>query len=361
MAKSDDTHSAKSPLGDLGVIKLRMAAWSEAAGRPNNEDSFLISKNLSGQDWAFTTNETLSLDEKGALLVVCDGMGGMNAGEVASGIAVESVKEWFSPEKLTEHIIQTPEAILEYINKTIIAADKKIKDEAKVDSEKEGMGTTIVLAWLLKNHVYVGWCGDSRAYRYNPINGLERLSHDHSYVQELVDAGKLTPEMAMQHPQSNIITRSLGDTRKEAEPDTQYFPLCNNDIIILCSDGLCGIMQDSEIESVIAHNSKDMRICRDALLAASEQKGWTDNVTIALCRIVSGGGKAVKNVKRGDSVLKKKHKRIFLVLGILVVLLFLGAFFGGYFLGKGDLEDRVAPVQTNQESDTLRNKKSQFE
>jgi serine/threonine protein phosphatase PrpC len=246
-----------------------MAAWSDAAGRPNNEDSFLVSKNIAHRDWTFTTNETLALDEKGAVLVVCDGMGGMNAGEVASAVAIETVKEWFVPEKLTPEITKSPETMLRYVKKTIIACDQKIKAEAKADPEKEGMGSTIVLAWLFDKQVYVGWCGDSRAYRYHPLNGLERLSHDHSYVQELVDAGKLTPEMAMEHPQSNIITRSLGDTRKEAQPDTRCFPLCNHDIILLCSDGLCGIMHDSEIGAVIARNAKDMGACRDALLSAS--------------------------------------------------------------------------------------------
>jgi serine/threonine protein phosphatase PrpC len=301
-------------------LQISMAAWSESAGRPNNEDSFLLSKNLSTQDWAFTTNEIITLDEKGALLVVCDGMGGMNAGEVASAIAVETVKKWFASNRLTEEITATPQTILDYIKQTIIAADKEIKEAAADDEEKAGMGSTIVLAWLTGKSVYVGWCGDSRAYRYNPAWGLERLSHDHSYVQELVDAGKLPPEMANGHPQSNIITRSLGDSGKKAEPDAKYFPLCTNDIILLCSDGLCGIMHDYEIELLIAQNAKDMGACRYALLAASEEKGWTDNVTIALCRIVAGGGKAIKNVKQNESIPKNKHKKIVWLLGIVAAL-----------------------------------------
>ncbi|GAP71199.1 serine/threonine protein kinase [Candidatus Symbiothrix dinenymphae] len=305
-------------------IKFRMAAWSDAAGRPNNEDCFVVSKNIAAQEWAFVTNETLALGEKGALMVVCDGMGGMNAGEVASAVAVETVKEWFAPEKLTDEVVKSTESILRYIKKTIIAADKKIKEKARLDPEKEGMGSTIVLAWLLDQQVYAGWCGDSRAYRYNPANGIERLSHDHSYVQELVDAGKLTPELAMEHPHSNIITRSLGDIRQEAQPDTKAFPLCTNDIILLCSDGLCGIMQDAEIEAVIAENTNDMGACRDALLQASEQTGWTDNVTFTLSQIVSGGDKAEKKPKKAA---KKKRGGI-VCLVVFVLLLLVGGYFG---------------------------------
>jgi serine/threonine protein phosphatase PrpC len=262
-------------------------------------------------------------------------MGGMNAGEVASAVAVETVKEGFASEKLTPEVTKSPEAILRYIEKIIIAADQKIKAEAEADPEKEGMGSTIVLAWLFDSAVYGGWCGDSRAYRYNPANGLEQLSHDHSYVQELVDAGKLTPEMAMEHPQSNIITRSLGDIRKEAQPDTRSFPLCTNDVILLCSDGLCGIMHDSEIESVIARNTKDMGECRDALLQASEKKGWTDNVTIALCQITSGGAKATKRKQQAPATVKKKRISTLCLLGAAAVLLLGIAFGGGYYAGKG--------------------------
>jgi serine/threonine protein phosphatase PrpC len=335
-----------------------MAAWSEAAGRPDNEDSFQLSDNLSAQNWAFTTDEVVSLDEKGALLVVCDGMGGMNAGEVASAIAVETIKEWFSPERLLESVTETPETISDYIEKAILAADSRMKAEGQKDSDKEGMGSTIVLAWLIGKHVYVGWCGDSRAYRYNPASGLERISHDHSYVQELVDAGKLMPEQAFNHPHSNIITRSLGDLRQEARPDTNYFPLCNNDVLLLCSDGLSGVLRDSEIEAIIANNTHSMENCRNALWNESQKKGWQDNVTIALCQVLSGGGtaKAVKKAKEqtGNPSGKKNTKKI-IVFVLIVVLLLLGAYQWGYFSAKEKFLEKQTPEQQIQKTDTTVN------
>ncbi|MCL1932715.1 MAG: protein phosphatase 2C domain-containing protein [Candidatus Azobacteroides sp.] len=316
-------------------ILIKMAAWCDQAGRPNNEDNFLLNKNISNHDWSFTANETIPLDEKGALLVVCDGMGGMNAGEVASAIAVDTVKDRFLPEKLTKEITGTPDAIFQYVKKTIAAADAKIKKEADNDKEKEGMGSTIVLAWLIGKNAYIGWCGDSRAYRFNPVSGLERLTRDHSYVQELIDAGKLAPEMALGHPQNNIITRSLGDSGKELRPDTVCISLYNNDVILLCSDGLCGIMSDKDMENVLMENSGDIKQSLNTLLSESEKIGWIDNVTIALCRIESGAGKAtVKNTRKEQSVSRRKFTTMLLSAISAAIILILIAFGSGYFLGE---------------------------
>ena len=189
-------------------VLFRMAARCEAAGRPNNEDNYQIDADLSDDKWGFTADAQVELGNKGALLVVCDGMGGMNAGEVASAIAVETIKSRFAADQLTDNALAEPMA---YIKSAIVAADAAIKKHGKEYPDTAGMGSTIVLAWLLGKKVYVGWCGDSRCYCYNSKTGLVRLSHDHSYVQELVDAGKLTEELAFDHPNNNIITRSLGD------------------------------------------------------------------------------------------------------------------------------------------------------
>ena len=275
-----------------------MAAWCAAAGREYNEDNFLLKDNLSSPEWGrVNTDEVVSLDEKGALLVVCDGMGGMNAGEVASELAVKTIQEQFAAELLTPQIMATPKMMMDYIDKAINAADEIIKEDGKRNRGHEGMGSTIVLAWVAGKNIYVGWCGDSRAYRYNPAFGLEQLSHDHSYVQELVDEGKLTAELAFDHPNNNIVTRSLGDFNKKFRPDTACFPLYNGDVILLCSDGLNGVLRDGEIRDIIAENSATMEKCRKALWSESEKAGWTDNVTITLCQIVSGANPAPENMK----------------------------------------------------------------
>jgi protein phosphatase len=231
---------------------------------------------------------------------------------------------------------------MQYIKQAIVAADSHIKEDGKQNREHEGMGSTIVLAWIVGKEVYIGWCGDSRAYRYNPAFGLERLSNDHSYVQELVDSGKLMKELAFDHPDSNIITRSLGDSRQQAQPDVINYRLNNGDMILLCSDGLSGVLRDVEIEQIMANNADTVENCRNALWAESEQAGWTDNVTIALCKIVSGAEQLeqpetpVSEPAPIDTAIvevKKRKGKGFRI--VVIVLLLLGIAFGiGYYLNN---------------------------
>jgi serine/threonine protein phosphatase PrpC len=267
-------------------------------------------------------------------------MGGMSAGAIASDLAVKTVKERFSADRLTSQVTATPETIEQYIREAITAADDAIKEAGQQNSEWEGMGSTIVLAWLIGENVHVGWCGDSRAYRYNSAFGLERLSRDHSYVQELVDSGKLSEALAFDHPDSNIITRSLGDTRQPVKPDVKSFPLCTDDIILLCTDGLCGVLRDSEIETVLAENSDTMENCRKALWTASKKAGWTDNVTVALCRIVSGGRTVKKTPEtpeeENSKTVIKTRKPIGIIVAVIVLLLAV-AFAVWHYAGKGSL------------------------
>ncbi|MDR1898266.1 MAG: protein phosphatase 2C domain-containing protein [Prevotellaceae bacterium] len=335
----------------MNKIKIRLAARCEAAGRTSNEDNFQLSDNLTdGREWKFVTDKEVTLENKGALMVVCDGMGGMNAGEVASALAIETVKEWFSPDVLTDDVVSDSEKIKKHITKAIIAADTRIKKESRADKEKEGMGSTIVLAWIVKESVFIGWCGDSRAYRCNPNGRLEQLSHDHSYVQELVDAGKLDKDLAFDHPNNNIITRSLGDPNRTAKPDVKEYALYNNDIILLCSDGLCGVLRDEEIEEVIKNNSSSMETCRDALWEAARNAGWHDNVTIELCQILSGcNTKALPPHSAENSnfvkPVKKSKKRIAVITALIVVLLsLLGGGFAYVNHNKSKIKDSVSAI-----------------
>lgn len=268
------------------IIKIRLAARCEAAGRPENEDNFQVAENLSVSNTGFTTDKIFSLDTKGTLLLVCDGMGGMNAGEVASAIAVETIKNLFAPQLLTDEILANDDSICTYMKNTIIKADHKIKDEASKDEAKYGMGSTAVMAWIIGNKVYVAWCGDSRCYRYNSTTGLEQLSHDHSYVQDLVDSGQLSADLAFDHPNKNIITRSLGTPHGSARPDAKVYDLHAGDVILLCSDGLSDSLRDNEIEQSINRSLTSMAECRDALWHDSKQAGWHDNVTIVLAQII---------------------------------------------------------------------------
>lgn len=278
------------------VLKIRLAARCEAAGRSENEDNFLVAQDLSVSDSKYDTDKVFSLGNKGTLLLVCDGMGGMNAGEVASAIGVDTIKELFTPQLLTSDVLADDESVCAYMKRAIVKADSCVKEEAQKDDSKRGMGSTAVMAWLLGHKVYVAWCGDSRCYRYNPATGLEQLSHDHSYVQDLVDTGQLSPELAFDHPNKNIITRSLGDPRGAARPDVKVYDMFPGDVILLCSDGLNDSLRDSEIEQSISRSLTSMASCKDALWNDSYQAGWHDNVTIVLAQVVDENSKPVQQM-----------------------------------------------------------------
>lgn len=290
-------------------ISFRMVAYTDAAGkytedacRNGNEDNFYVDDNLGDNTPNHCQPDKVTLlSEYGMLMAVADGMGGMNAGEVASQIAMDTVKEYFAPGKITVEMATAHDSRKTYLEKVIVEADRRIKFDAKQNPEHEGMGSTIILAWMMGDELTVSWCGDSRAYRFNPLNGIELLSEDHSYVQDLVRKGILTYEQTFEHPQGNIITRSLGDPGKKAQPETRLFNVYQDDIILLCSDGLSGVLRDKKtfdengcllpgenIEDIIRGNRSSMKVCREALWAAAERSDWYDNVTAILCEVVQG-------------------------------------------------------------------------
>lgn len=266
-------------------LKLRIAAGTNVGLiRPNNEDNFVVCPDLSASVWTIPqVGDAADLGNLGALLVVADGMGGANAGEVASAIAIETIQQMFVPDEITT-LVGDDKLIQEFLKEVVKTADMNIYQHSQSDTATEGMGTTVVMAWILGHRVYVCWCGDSRCYVFSPEKStLERISKDHSYVQELVDHGELNPEYASDHPLSNIITRCLGDREKRAVPDTRIYELHHGDIVMLCSDGLCGLCKDSQIAEVMAQYGDTPATLKDELISAALSAGGHDNVTVALC------------------------------------------------------------------------------
>lgn len=263
--------------------------------RTNNEDNFILSRNLSVDPMRWINNEACMIEPNGALLVVADGMGGMNAGEVASQIAIDTVKELFASQQLASRQFTSTQAVNDYLSTVVAEADRRIKQTAQSRPETRGMGTTIVIGWLREDKLYVAWCGDSRAYVYNKLTGLRRLTKDHSYVQTLVDAGKLTDDQAFDYPQSNIITRCLSDSEAVAEPECLPTPykVADGDIIMLCTDGLCGMMRDVQTQQILQTTPADdlTVVCRN-LIDGALRAGGADNVTVDLLQVISGAGKA---------------------------------------------------------------------
>ncbi len=268
----------------MSRIEFRLtAATHVGCVRTNNEDNFITNEDLSQSDWFVPqdASQLIPLGKDGAILVVADGMGGLNAGEVASAIAVDTIKRYFMDTDLSS-ISKSQKSIEKFMCKVVVDADKEIKRHVKENPETKGMGTTIVIAWVIGDVAHIVWCGDSRAYVFNAEEGLMRLTKDHSYVQELVDAGKLDEEFAIDHPDSNIITRCLGDFQGRANPDYTAYRLKSGDTILLCSDGLCGVCRDEEILQVMDGAKEDIEQCRKQLILCALKAGGYDNVTVAL-------------------------------------------------------------------------------
>ena len=247
--------------------------------RDNNEDAVAICPDLYARTWS-EINNYIPLGLSGALAIVADGMGGANAGEVASSLAIERIKHCFLGKTLPSEASDDEKC--NFLKSAIAEAGADILTRVENDPETIGMGTTIVVLWLEGNKAHIAWCGDSRCYVFKTDKGLLPLTKDHSYVQEMVDKGEISYEEMISHPDSNLITRGLGDIDTDSTADTKTIPVVEGDIFLLCSDGLCGYCQDVVIEDIMYRHLNDIPACRQALLDAALQTGGQDNISIAL-------------------------------------------------------------------------------
>ena len=218
------------------------------------------------------------LGPKRAWGVVCDGMGGANAGDIASKMAVETFGGQM--EKLKSLLPRLREG--ELLVKAAEEANEAIFLRAQSDPACDGMGTTMVGALVWDKTLWIVNVGDSRAYLVRKEE-IRRLTRDHSLVEDLLSQGKLTPEQARRHPQRNLITRALGTTPK-VKADLFRETAQRGDVLLLCSDGLSGEVTDEEIcRDILAGGTPEEMT--DRLLAKALERGAPDNVTIVLFRV----------------------------------------------------------------------------
>jgi protein phosphatase len=217
------------------------------------------------------------------LFVVADGMGGHQAGEVASGLAVET---------FADGLPDGGDAAEFRLAELVQAANRQIHDTSRTDAEHAGMGTTITAAYVDVEDVAIAHVGDSRAYRWRD-GELERLTDDHSLVEELIRQGKLTAEEAEDHPQRSIVTRALGP-EPDVQVDTRTVPARDGDLFLLCSDGLTGMIGEAGLTRVLAAGGTLPQLVR-GLIDAANAAGGRDNITVVLFRVeevgeLGGGG-----------------------------------------------------------------------
>lgn len=212
-------------------------------------------------------------DEKRGIYAVADGMGGHLAGEVASRMAIESMKRMAEKHEI---------ASISILREAVCGAHEDIAKAARENKTCAGMGTTLSVMWRGGRYMYIAHVGDSRIYRFRR-GKLECITQDHSLVEELVRAKIITREEARNHPRRNIITRALG-TPGENAPDLLAADMEKDDLWLLCTDGLCGMITDEEIARVLADPSIDIQQKADCLIDKALAAGGRDNVTLVLCR-----------------------------------------------------------------------------
>ena len=206
------------------------------------------------------------------LLVVADGMGGHRAGEYASRLAVEVVKQ-----ELESSAMDSPEAMMK---NAITHANTRVLEAATQDANLRGMGTTLVVATVIDRTLYFANVGDSRLYLLN--DDIKQLSKDHSLVQEMVRLGGINEEEAKCHPDKNIITRAIG-AKDDIEIDFYEYRLKKGDIILMCTDGLSNMVEDEEILHIVKC-SRDVVEAVEQLIERAKENGGSDNIGVIVAK-----------------------------------------------------------------------------
>jgi PPM family protein phosphatase len=214
------------------------------------------------------------------LFAVADGMGGAQAGEVASHLAVEV---------LEQGLPEGAGSVEERLRARVREANTRIMESAGADDARAGMGTTLTVAYVGEDDLTVAHVGDSRLYRLRD-GSFERLTDDHSLVEELVRQGKLTPEQADEHPQRSIITRALG-AEEGVEADSRTWPGREGDVYLICSDGLTSMIPEARVADVLT-SAASLAAAGRALIDAANDAGGRDNITVVLFRLEEVGAAA---------------------------------------------------------------------
>lgn len=266
------------------------AALDPGKERERNEDALAVCNDLLNSSWSESlVCDGMEVPDYGTLAVVADGMGGENAGDLASQTAISAVKGVFTNDAVNQ-ALSVEGGIESLMRHAVNEADRLVLSEAEKAPENIGLGTTIVICWMIWPMVYVAWCGDSRCYVFSHSKGLIQLTKDHSFVQELIDKGELTEEDALTHPEASVITRALGDQDCPSEADFTCHKCSDGDSLLLCSDGLCGYVCDSEIERLMRKNEHKVKATVDSLLGVSLDAGGFDNISIIMMTVKDDGG-----------------------------------------------------------------------
>ena len=242
--------------------------------RKGNEDSFFVVDTTSENSASLSEVRQYNLSEGNKFFMVADGMGGPAAGEVASLLAVNTVlKETKSKTASSES------EFVQVLDDSLQKANTAILEKASSNPDMRGMGTTATLAGISNNKLFIGQVGDSRAYIVRN-EAITQVTKDQSLVAQLVALGNITEEEAEKHPQKNVILQALG-SQPSMQVAATSIELCQNDYLLLCSDGLSGLVKDVEMKSIV-QSSSDLESACKKLIDLANQRGGNDNITVII-------------------------------------------------------------------------------
>ncbi len=264
-------------------IRVRLFGRTDVGQvREHNEDNFLVADLTRGTRGLMEADRTSILGDRGAVLGVCDGMGGAAAGEVASQLAVDIIHQKMSQADAPEN----HDDLAARLVRSIEAAGLRIFTEAKLDRTRRGMGTTSTISALMDKHLFIGQVGDSRAYILRGER-LVQVTRDQSLVTQLIEAGQLTEEEAETFEHNNIILQALG-TSDTVQVDLTHVELRRGDTLMLCSDGLSGMIRNDEIREILRSVEDPLESCK-VLTDRANQAGGHDNITVVVAKFEGEG------------------------------------------------------------------------
>lgn len=220
------------------------------------------------------------LDNQLVLAVVADGMGGHQAGDVASQMAISEIEKELSSQNLLQ--FSTPEKAECWLKEVVERVNTSLFQYANDHDECQGMGTTIVIVLFTEEFITVGNIGDSRCYILNN-NGFAQITDDHSLVYELVRSGQISPEDAEHHPRKNVLMRALG-TEETVNVDIKTLEWEQNDILLLCSDGLTNKVSVEEIKAILEDERSEIEVKAQQLIERANEAGGDDNISVAIVK-----------------------------------------------------------------------------
>ena len=278
-----DAEAPASSTGRAGIISLNVFGRTDVGQiREHNEDNFLVA-DLTRKTRSLTESERRPVvGERGMVLGVCDGMGGAAAGEVASQMAVDIIYErLIEADTPTDH-----DALARRLVRAVEAAGQRIFHEARMDRTRRGMGTTATVASLIDGRMFIAQVGDSRAYILR-LGHLIQVTRDQSLVTQLIEAGQLTEEEAETFEHNNIILQALG-TADTVQVDLTFVDLRRGDRLMMCSDGLTGMIRADEIRHVLTSQVDPMQACKE-LTDRANAAGGHDNITVIVADFEGDG------------------------------------------------------------------------